>query len=309
MPLKKTCLISVILIISTFALSCSNLANAINQNYIDARQYYNENDLTNALSSINDAIQKDNKQDSFYLLKANILYDDGASINAVIDECDRALELNPDNVEAKILKVECLIEDEDEGYKPIMEEISLQTYDDINILMRIARIYYTIEDYNEALIYYNDALKIEKNNPDIKYNMARCYIYLQDYDNSIKLCEEILKDYPEDVDTLNAKIYILNEQEKYEEAIDICNEVLKIDEENGITYYELYYSYYCLGDFESSLEYINKYIELAPDNASSYLYRAKIHKMLNNNEGMEEDMKAYIEKGGDEAEGNEFLNY
>jgi|GEM_PF-3665783 len=289
--------------------SCFNLANIINQSYIDAKQYYNDDDLANALININKAIEKDNKQDSFYLLKANILYEDGASMDDVMAECDKALRLNPDNVEAKILKAECLVINGDEEYKSIMNEVVLDTYDDADILKKIAHVYYIGEDYAQALIYYKDALKIKKDDQNIKYNIITCYVDLQDYDNAMKLCEEILKVYPKDVDTLNKKIFILNEQGKYEEAIDLCYETLKIDSNDSTIYYELYYSYYCLEDYESALEHINKYIEFNPDTVNAYLYRAKLNKTLDDVEGMQRDMQIYIDRGGNEEEGNEFLNY
>ena len=309
MRYNKPWILLIILFISLFYSSCFNFTNIINQNYIDAKQYYNDDDFINALNSVNKAIEKDNKQDSFYLLKANILYEDGASADDIITECDKALELNSDNVEAKILKAYCLAFIKDEEYKSIMDDVVSKTYRDVDILMKIAQVYYTGENYRQALIYYGDALKIEKDDPDIKYNMVRCYINLQDYTYAGKLCDEILMVHPEDLDTLNSKIYILNEQGKYEEAIDLCNKTSKIDSNNAVIYYELYYSYYCLGDYESALEYVNKYIELNPDTVNAYLYRANLNKILDDTEGMKKDMQVYIDKGGDEEEGNEFLNY
>ena len=309
MRIGKFLLMLMIIFFAFYYFSCFNLNNIINQNYIDAKRYYNEDDYANALIYINKAIEKDNKQDSFYLLKAYILYEDRAPIDDVITECDKALQLNSDNVEAKILKANCLVIMEDENYKSIMDEIVSQTYSDVYTLVNIAHVYYTGENYTQALKYYNDALIIEKDNKDIKYSMVRCYVNLQDYDNAGNLCDEILNVYHEDVDTLNEKIYILNEQEKYEEAIDLCYETIKIDSEDSIIYYELYYSYLCLGDYESALEYINKYIEFNPDTTNAFLYRARLNKILDDIEGMERDLQTYIDKGGNEEEGNEFLTY
>ncbi len=302
---KNTLLITVILLIAFIFISCNN--DAVNKNYLDAKQYYISNDYKSALKSIDEAINENKKQDAFYLLKANILYESSASADEVIAQCDKAIEINKENIEAKILKADCLAEKKDDSYKTIMDEITSKSYKDADTLVKIGHVYNTANNYTQALKYYTDALKIEED-ANIKFYMVQCYIDLQDYDKAIKLSDEILKDQPNDIDTIDKKIFALNEQGKYQDAIDLANKSLEIDNTNQLAYYELYYSYFCLGDYNTSLENINKYVDLNPDNPDVYLYRAKVKKMLNDDAGVDQDMQTYIDKGGDKEKGDDFLN-
>ncbi|MCL2323367.1 MAG: tetratricopeptide repeat protein, partial [Oscillospiraceae bacterium] len=211
------------------------------------------------------------------------------------------------NIEAKILKANCLAENKDNSYEAIMEDITSKTYDDANILVGIAEVYETAGNYEQALAYYEEALKI-KDDINIKSYMIQCYIDLQDYENAINLCDEIIDKDPNNMDALEKKIFSLNELEKYNEAVDLANNSLKINTSYAVFYYELYYAYFNLDDYDLSLANINKYIELNPDEAEGYLYRAKLEKELGDTSNVEQDMQVYIAKGGDKEKGDVFLN-
>ncbi len=310
MLFRKTKLFLMIFLMAFAFVTCNDWSqlSLVSKKYIEAKEYYNSEEFEKALNSINEAIKfADGKQDSYFLLKANILYDKQASADEVIAECKKALAINSKNIEAKILMADCLCEKKDDAYKAIMDEITSKTYKDYEILAKIAHVYYTAKDPEKSLIYLNEALKI-KSSANIKYKMILCYIDLHKNGEAISLCEEILKEYPNNIKVMNEKIYSLNELGKYEEAIEVANKSLSIDKDNSVAYYELSYSYFSIKNYNLALLNINKYIESKPDNANGYLYRSKIKKMLTDTKGMQEDMQIYINKGGNKDTGHDFLN-
>ena len=70
--------------------------------------------------------------------------------------------------------------------------------------------YLAKEDYKNAILYFQNALKLDSKNNDVRYNLAQAFASDRQYDNSITTYKELLKTSPENYDGYIelAKVYM-----------------------------------------------------------------------------------------------------
>lgn len=77
----------------------------------------------------------------------------------------------------------------------LKEEIKINPYD-VQSYIKLGNIYFDIDNKSEAIIYYNNALKIDSSNAEVRIDMAICYYESGDSKTAIKEIEKSLKFAP-----------------------------------------------------------------------------------------------------------------
>ncbi|HON15228.1 MAG TPA: tetratricopeptide repeat protein [Spirochaetota bacterium] len=90
-------------------------------------------------------------------------------------------------------------------------------------------LYKTAEDYFKKIISLNTGFIDSKL---VKKNLAFCYINSERYDEALSLLDEILKQYPDDITSLNMKGYALEKTGKIKESIAIYSLIIRNNKKN-----------------------------------------------------------------------------
>ncbi|MCR3759756.1 tetratricopeptide repeat protein [Clostridium felsineum] len=170
----------------------------------------------------------------------------------------------------------------------------------------IAYCYDCLENYNESLVYYDKALK---NNKDSVIYMNKGFALqalekhkeaIENFDKSIKIkpCKE-------------AYVFKADSQgriKNFKEAIECCNEALKLDENYDVPYNRKGQFLYEIGELKEAKRMFLKAISLNPDYADAYYNLALAHmklddlklsiKYLNKSIKLDEEYRRYAEEDG-----------
>ncbi len=107
--------------------------------------------------------------------------------------------------------------------------------DNPEILYNLGITYTRLELYKTALDYFTKVLSLEAQFIDIihvKKNISFCLIQQGKYTESLKLLNEVLIDYPYDITALNMKGYCLEKTGKINDALRVYSIILKNDKKN-----------------------------------------------------------------------------
>jgi tetratricopeptide (TPR) repeat protein len=109
---------------------------------------------------------------------------------------DRALKLEPENVNAHFLKGRALQE---------------------------------LQEYQNALESFDEVLKLNPSYKEVYYNISSVLSYLGDYDGALAALDKYLESDPENLDALNLKGLILSDSGKKTMALGYFEDILKMD--------------------------------------------------------------------------------
>ncbi len=104
--------------------------------------------------------------------------------------------------------------------------------DNPEILYNLGLAYTRLELYKTALEYFQRVLLLETQFIDLKHvkkNIAFCLIHLEQYVEALKYLESILSDSPSDIMALNMKGFSLEKTGKINESLRTYSEVFKYD--------------------------------------------------------------------------------
>jgi len=107
--------------------------------------------------------------------------------------------------------------------------------DNPEILYNLGISYSRLELYNTALEYFRKVLELESKYIDmlnVKKNISYCLIHLEQFSESIHLLDEVLSDSPSDVAALNMKGFCLEKNGKINEALRIYSAIFRYDKKN-----------------------------------------------------------------------------
>ena len=120
--------------------------------------------------------------------------------------------------------------------------------------------------YEEAIEYYDKALKLSPEDIDIWSNKGNTLYEQGRYEEAIKCYDKALKFSPENVDIWNDKGNTLYEQGRYEEAIKCYDKALKFSPENVDIWNDKGNTLYKQGKYLEAIECYNKSLKLSPEN-------------------------------------------
>ena len=92
--------------------------------------------------------------------------------------------------------------------------------------------FYKQKDYETALTYYTDSLKVLPYNISTLMNIAQVKIKLEDYEDAFEFLSRVLYLDSNHIKALSRKAFILTERGKYSEALECIERALSVDSEN-----------------------------------------------------------------------------
>jgi len=148
---------------------------------------------------------------------------------------------------------------------PILDILGISLEDNSKILNEIGMEFYKLENDDESLKYFLQAIADDPNNTEAKINAGNTYYHLDDLGRSNQYYNEVLVNHPNDIDALLglADNYWILENDY--EANKNYAKVLKLESENAIALAGYGGSLVELGD-ESGLEYIEQALSFEPEN-------------------------------------------
>lgn len=211
----------------------------------------------------------------------NILY----RFNEVLNITSKILKTHPDNIET-ILNRAIATEQIGEPLKAVeLLQYALEIDNtNIRIIYMLATLYKYMNNFNEAIKYYNIYLEIIKKRKDIElitietiyHEIANCYIHLTKYDKAIDIYNKLLEETPYNKELwyFLANLYILKGQ--IYKAKEYLEFVLSIDNNSETAITILAEIYSKLHDYGNSLYYYNKLLDINPDNINASICIATI---------------------------------
>ncbi|MBQ6269804.1 MAG: DUF3808 domain-containing protein, partial [Bacteroidetes bacterium] len=196
----------------------------------------------------------------------NILY----RFNEVLNITSKILKTHPDNIET-ILNRAIATEQIGEPLKAVeLLQYALEIDNtNIRIIYMLATLYKYMNNFNEAIKYYNIYLEIIKKRKDIElitietiyHEIANCYIHLTKYDKAIDIYNKLLEETPYNKELwyFLANLYILKGQ--IYKAKEYLEFVLSIDNNSETAITILAEIYSKLHDYGNSLYYYNKLLD------------------------------------------------
>lgn len=138
--------------------------------------------------------------------------------------------------------------------------------------------YYELNQYENAIKCYTNAINTQPNNAQFYYDRGASYIKLEeytkavdDYTKSIELNERFSGAY-------NNRGYTYNILNEYSKAIADYNRAIELDPNHAETYSNRGYTYYNLGEYSNAIADYDKAIELKPKYANPYKHQGVLWK-------------------------------
>lgn len=130
--------------------------------------------------------------------------------------------------------------------------------------------------YNDAIHYYEQALKLNPSSMSATYEMSLSYLYLKDYDKALKLSTKVINSnfQPLLVDAYCVKSSALADMNKTDQAIKLLNEGLSRCGDQYLLHYNLGLSYFKGRNLNSAIYHLQKAIEIDTTQPSAFLLYA-----------------------------------
>lgn len=143
---------------------------------------------------------------------------------------------------------------------PAYEKLITKEKNNIEYLIRLAKMYsYSSKKY-KADEYAQQALKLNPTNPDQIFSLANTYYFIKHYPKAITLYEKIAKEKPEALAKM-ASCY--TKMQQFNLAVKTYDRMLKDDnDQNANVYYEFGLALYNNSDYSRSVSILNKAKEL-----------------------------------------------
>jgi len=173
-------------------------------------------------------------------------------------------------------------------------------------LLSIGNLYFKIENYYEALGYYNLVFKKDKDFiSTVKALMRKANVLLlkkknQDALSVLDVLEDITSispDMPERMEARKLKAKILYEMNRFHDSLNILNKLKQADPENIIKFPDislyLGYNYYQLGDNVRSRKNLFRFYNICPGREVNHFVLTQIGDTYRNEDLMEDAAKIY----------------
>ncbi|MDD4182544.1 MAG: tetratricopeptide repeat protein [Candidatus Omnitrophica bacterium] len=130
--------------------------------------------------------------------------------------------------------------------------------------------YFKEKKYDEAIVEFEKALKIDPNLAEGYYGLGYAYCYKNQCEAAIPYFQKAIELSPNYADAYNAMGYAYSILGKYDDSINYYLKTLKIKEDNLEALNGLGYSYASTGKYENAISYFKKAIKINPEYAPAY---------------------------------------
>ena len=144
--------------------------------------------------------------------------------------------------------------------------------ENFSILFYLGSSYKEIGQYDDALIEFESALKLQPESGIIWHSMAIIYEDLNQYEFSDSLFSKILASDLQNAMDMNDYAYIISERESsttedLEFALDLAEKAIDLDPTNSMIMDTLGWIYFQLGETNLALKYLQNSVEISGDNS------------------------------------------
>ncbi|MCK5760919.1 MAG: tetratricopeptide repeat protein [Candidatus Delongbacteria bacterium] len=154
-------------------------------------------------------------------------------------------------------------------------------------------------DNQNAILYYNKAIKLDPEDDNSFTNRALAYSKLKDYDNAINDFTYALSMKPSDpVIAYNSRGLAYYKLKQYEKAIDDHTNALKFNPKHRIAYYNRGLALKKLKRHNEAVKDYSKAIELGLKTAPVYYSRALAYRQLHKKKESSDDFNEYLKLNG-----------
>ena len=121
-----------------------------------------------------------------------------------------------------------------------------------------------LSDIEASIENYNKALKLKNNYYKYYYRLANAYILKNDYDNAIKYYEEAIKLNEYDINIIREFVYLLKRDinKNGNEVISYLKKIIEINKNDEEALEDISKLYEKIGDYDNALIYYNKLFEV-----------------------------------------------
>lgn len=152
---------------------------------------------------------------------------------------EKTLKNDPKNINAHKFKGDTLreLKNYDQAIEAYGNAIDFDVHStDPEPFFSIGTICFERKRYSDAVISFDNAIKIKPENSEFYTNKAQALIKLRKFKEAIECYDKALEFKPADAVSLNRKGTCLFEMENYTEAIDSFNEAIKISPSSSEAY-------------------------------------------------------------------------
>ncbi|HPG55097.1 MAG TPA: tetratricopeptide repeat protein [Candidatus Enterocola sp.] len=253
-----------------------------------------------AMNDLNVAIRQANNETASecYLLRGKIMFHLDDIKNALTD-LDKAIELNPSNINARLDKAAllqykreyALAEEEYSNILNISPDNASALLERGNCRQYIGQLEAAMNDYKILAI--NDS-----SNFQAKLNIATLTWKISaDTVNSISLLNKLAKDNPQSAEVFNARGLIYSLTAQYDSAIADFDKAIAINKNYAAAYNNRGSAYYKQNKLETAIDNYNRAIEINTNYGDAYLNRAIVRELLRDENGSCNDLKAAAKLG------------
>ena len=241
----------------------NNNKNLDEKQFLSAWILIKQNKTSKALLNL-DSIKKDSQYYTKAQILAQVINLKNSNISNVVSKLEKYYEDENDN----IILLDTLAYKELKQYKKAIEiyQNSLKKYPN-SIYYNLELIDLLIDDkrHDEALALINKIGPSCDKCPTIYNSLARVYYRLKDFENALMAINKFLELDPNKAESNYFKGLILNDLEKFEEAKNSIYNAIRLNPANAKYYSQMARSYVGLKEYENALVYSKEAIEIDPN--------------------------------------------
>ncbi|RHZ71996.1 hypothetical protein Glove_248g25 [Diversispora epigaea] len=215
-----------------------------------------------------------------------------------IEDCNRALEIEPNNVNALVVrgrgKTYSRIYKYEESITDLSKAIEIEP-NNVDALISRGDAYIEIGKYEESIADLSRALEIESNNVEALISRGESYSKMHKYEKSIADLCTALEIEPKNVNALVVRGKTYSRTNKYEESIADLNSALKIEPNNVIALKNQGKNYSLIGKYEESIAYFSRVLEIESDDVDVLINRGEAYAEIDKYEESIADFSRAIE--------------
>ncbi|MBF0252851.1 MAG: tetratricopeptide repeat protein [Candidatus Omnitrophica bacterium] len=132
----------------------------------------------------------------------------------------------------------------------------------VDVLFYLASAYVNLEKYNDAIIYFRKAEKIDPEDNDIIMEIAACLVKLEEYQDAIEYLEKIILQIPD----VSENYYLLGtsyeKSGNMQKGIESYKKAIELDPRDSVYYHALGFAYETDGKHNDAIACFKKAMEL-----------------------------------------------
>ncbi len=199
------------------------------------------------------------------------------------------------NILNKYKPISGILDGRVEGEKLLLVWIPDQIDEEAEINHREAMRFVKNKDYDNAILKWEEAIKLNPKDPEYFYKLGLIYFEMKSYKNSISFLERSVQLCPIQHKALLLLGINYIKLRQFDMAENYLTESQRLDKNNVLTYLNLGGVYSVQKKFNEVIEVFNTAVQLNPKEARAYLGLARVYSLLNDTEAANRNFKKVIE--------------